>query len=200
MIYIHKSFSDERSSVREPSSSRRPAGWVVEPAGRPEDDYREGRFARRIKIALAPLAALLLIAAASNDPADRLPDPAQETRARSLFRDIRCLVCQNQSIDESDADLAEDLRKIVRQQVAAGRTDAQIKRYLTDRYGEFVLERPAFSLGNGLLWGAPFAVVIVGGALLLLGRREGQDKSLQDEPPLSAEEEAKLTKISSDLS
>jgi cytochrome c-type biogenesis protein CcmH len=151
-------------------------------------------------LVLAPLAALLLIAAASNDPADRLPNPQQEARARALFRDIRCLVCQNQSIDESDADLAEDLRKIVRQQVAAGRTNAEIKHYLTDRYGEFVLERPAFSLGNALLWGAPFAVVVVGGAVLILRRRQDQGKSLQDETPLSAEEEAKLTAISSDLS
>jgi cytochrome c-type biogenesis protein CcmH len=164
-----------------------------------ENDYRK-KMAHASKLALAPIAALLLIAAASNDPADRLPNPAQEARARALFRDIRCLVCQNQSIDESDADLAEDLRKIVRQQIAAGRSNAEIKRYLTDRYGEFVLERPAFSLGNALLWGAPFAVVIVGGAVLILRRRRHPDKSWQDEAPLSAEEEAKLTEISSDLS
>jgi len=151
------------------------------------------KFARLV---LLPFAAALLIAAASNDPADRLQNPQQEARARALFRDIRCLVCQNQSIDESDADLAEDLRRIVRGQVAQGRTNAQIKRYLTDRYGEFVLERPAFSLGNAMLWGAPFAVVIGGGAILILRRR----KSLQDEAPLSEEEEAKLTEISSNLS
>ncbi len=148
------------------------------------------------RIALAPLAALLLIAAASNDPADRLANPQQEARARALFRDIRCLVCQNQSIDESDADLAEDLRKIVRQQIAAGRTNGEIKRYLTDRYGEFVLERPVFSFGNALLWGAPFAVVIVGGGVLILRRR----RTPEDEAPLTPEEEAKLTEISSDLS
>jgi cytochrome c-type biogenesis protein CcmH len=147
------------------------------------------------RIALAPLAALLLIAAASNDPADRLPNPQQEARAHALFRDIRCLVCQNQSIDESDADLAEDLRKIVRGQIAEGRSNAEIKRYLTDRYGEFVLERPIFSLGNAILWGAPFAVVIVGGAVLVARWR----KTVQDEPPLTAEEEAKLTAISSNL-
>ncbi len=148
------------------------------------------------RLALAPVAALLLIAAASNDPADRLPNPQQEARARALFRDIRCLVCQNQSIDESDADLAEDLRKIVRGQVAQGRSNAEIKRYLTDRYGEFVLERPSFSLGNALLWGAPFAVVIVGGVVLIARRRKG----LPEQAPLSEEEEAKLTAISSNLS
>jgi cytochrome c-type biogenesis protein CcmH len=116
------------------------------------------------RIALVPVAALLLIAAASNDPADRLPNPQQEARARALFRDIRCLVCQNQSIDESDADLAEDLRKIVR--------------------------------GNALLWGAPFAVVIVGGVVLIARGRKG----LPEQAPLSEEEEAKLTEISSNLS
>ena len=141
------------------------------------------------------IAALLLSAAASNDPADRLPNPVQEAHARALFRDIRCLVCQNQSIDESDADLAEDLRRIVRQQIAAGRTDAEIKRYLVDRYGEFVLERPAFSLGNALLWGAPFAVVILGGGVLIVRRRRGEPS--QDAAPLTPEEEAKLTEISS---
>jgi cytochrome c-type biogenesis protein CcmH len=119
-----------------------------------------------------------------------------EARARALFRDIRCLVCQNQSIDESDAGLAEDLRQIVRAQVARGRSNAEIKRYLVDRYGEFVLERPAFSLGNGLLWGAPFAVVLIGGGLLLFRRR----RSIAETPPLSHEEEAKLTEISSNLS
>ena len=159
------------------------------------------RRAKRVfKHAMLAATAILLIAAASNDPADRLQNPQQEAHARALFRDIRCLVCQNQSIDESDADLAEDLRKIVRLQVAQGRTDAQIKRYLTDRYGEFVLERPTFSLGNALLWGAPFAVVIGGGAAMILRRRQTRGKSLQDEAPLSIEEEAKLTAISSDLS
>ncbi len=154
---------------------------------------RLGLRAGRAGAALA--GAILLIAAASNDPADRLANPAQEARARALFRDIRCLVCQNQSIDESDADLAEDIRRMVRGQIAAGRSNVEIKRYLTDRYGEFVLERPAFSLRNALLWGAPFAVVIVGGGVLIVRRR----KVLQDEPPLTAEEEAKLTAISSNL-
>ena len=143
--------------------------------------------------------ALLLTAAASNDPADRLPKPAQEAHARALFRDIRCLVCQNQSIDESEAPLAEDLRKIVRQQIVAGRTDGQIKRYLTDRYGDFVLERPAFSPGNAILWGAPFAIVLAGGVVLLVRRRGQSNGARQDETPLSSEEEAKVTAISSQL-
>ena len=119
--------------------------------------------ARRL---LAALAAVFCMAAAS-DPAERLPDPAQEARARAIFKDVRCLVCQNESIDYSEAELAHDLRQVVREQVRLGHSDAQIKRFLTDRYGEFVLLTPAFSWVNLALWGGPFAVVILGGGLLV---------------------------------
>ena len=84
------------------------------------------------------IAGALCLAAAS-DPADRLPDPAQEAQARSIFRDVRCLVCQNESIDDSQAELAADLRKIVREQVSAGRSDGEIKQFLIERYGEFAI-------------------------------------------------------------
>lgn len=117
------------------------------------------------------LAALLLTAAASNDPAERLRDPAQETRARHLFQEVRCLVCQNESIDDSEADLAADLRRVVRGQVQAGRSDTDIRRFLTDRYGDFVLLRPPFSPANAALWLMPFAIVLGGGSLLLFRRR-----------------------------
>ncbi|HEY8617100.1 cytochrome c-type biogenesis protein [Phenylobacterium sp.] len=119
----------------------------------------------RLRAALALLAAVFCMAAAS-DPAERLPDPAQEARAREIFKDVRCLVCQNESIDDSDAELAQDLRKLVREQVAAGRSESQIKQYLTDRYGEFVLLTPAFSAGNLALWLVPFLIVLAGAALL----------------------------------
>src|SRR6185437_773630 len=99
----------------------------------------------RLRALAAMFAGLLCIAAAA-DPADRLPDPAQEARARAIFADVRCLVCQNESIDDSEAELAGDLRRTIREQVKAGRSDAQIKRFLTDRYGEFVLMTPRFSL------------------------------------------------------
>ena len=92
----------------------------------------------RLRTLAAMFAGVLCIAAAA-DPADRLADPAQEARARAIFADVRCLVCQNESIDDSEAELAGDLRKVVREQVKAGRGDAEIKRFLTDRYGEFVL-------------------------------------------------------------
>lgn len=115
--------------------------------------------------ALAILGAVFCLAAAS-DPAERLADPAQEARARALFQEVRCLVCQNESIDDSNAELAHDLRVLVREQVRSGRTDDQIRHYLTDRYGEFVLLKPAFSWGNAALWLAPVLVVLAGIALL----------------------------------
>jgi cytochrome c-type biogenesis protein CcmH len=120
---------------------------------------------KRLAPLAAALAAFLCIAAAS-DPAERLKDPAQEAHARAIFQDVRCLVCQNESIDDSEAELAHDLRRVVREQVAAGKSDAEIKRYLTDRYGEFVLLTPKFSMGNLALWGGPFLVVILGAGLL----------------------------------
>ncbi|MGA0600071.1 cytochrome c-type biogenesis protein [Caulobacter sp. KR2-114] len=142
---------------------------------------------------LAAIAGAALCLAAASDPADRLKDPAQEARARAIFRDVRCLVCQNESIDDSEATLAADLRRLVRQQVAAGRSDAEIKAYLRSRYGEFVLLKPPFSWGNAALWTAPFAVVALGGALLLLRRR--RDAPVET---LSAEEEARLEHLLSD--
>ena len=122
---------------------------------------------RALFVALVGAACL----AAASDPAERLPDPAQEARAREIFRDVRCLVCQNESIDDSEADLARDLRVIVREQVKAGRSEAEIKRFLTDRYGEFVLLTPSWSAGNLALWAGPFLVVLAGAALLLLRLR-----------------------------
>ena len=120
----------------------------------------------RLRAFLTAIAAVLCMAAAS-DPAERLPDPAQEARAREIFQQVRCLVCQNESIDDSNAELAQDLRRIVRDQVREGRSDAEIKRFLTDRYGEFVLLRPSFSVGNAALWLGPFLVVVLGLVLLL---------------------------------
>ncbi|WP_394764162.1 cytochrome c-type biogenesis protein [Phenylobacterium sp.] len=135
-------------------------------------------------------AGVLCIAAAA-DPADRLADPAQEARARAIFADVRCLVCQNESIDDSEAELAGDLRKVVREQVKAGRSDAEIKRFLTDRYGEFVLMTPAFSLGNLALWGGPFLVVVLGAGLLL-----GRLRNRPGEVELSAEDTERVKRLS----
>ena len=144
----------------------------------------------RLRALAAMFAGVLCIAAAA-DPADRLPDPGQEARARAIFADVRCLVCQNESIDDSEAELAADLRHIVREQVKAGKSDAEIKRFLTDRYGEFVLMTPAFSWMNLALWGGPFLVVILGAGLLAarLRNRSG-------EPELSPEEAERVRRLS----
>ena len=124
----------------------------------------------RLRALLAAIAAVFCMAAAA-DPSERLPDPAQEARARHIFEQVRCLVCQNESIDDSEAELAGDLRRIVRDQVREGRSDDQIKRFLVDRYGEFVLMRPTFSAGNAALWLGPFLVLALGGMLLVLRLR-----------------------------
>lgn len=141
--------------------------------------------------ALAAALAGVLCMAAAADPSERLADPAQEARARAIFADVRCLVCQNESIDDSEAELAHDLRMIVRQQVKAGKSDAEIKRFLTDRYGEFVLLTPRFSPANLALWGGPFLVVIFGAGLLLsrLRNRTGDEE-------LSPEEAARVRRLS----
>ena len=145
----------------------------------------------RRRAALAALAGLLCIAGSASDPAERLPDRAQEARARALFEDVRCLVCQNESIDDSEAELAGDLRKVVREQVRQGRSDAEIKRFLTDRYGEFVLLTPAFNTGNLALWIGPFLVVALGGTLLL---RRLRNRS--DDDDLSTEDVARAERLS----
>lgn len=144
----------------------------------------------RLAKALALLAAIFCLAAAA-DPRDRLADPAQEARARALFQEIRCVVCQSESIDDSEAELARDLRQTVRSEVAAGWSDARIRRFLVQRYGEFILLRPRFSIANAAAWLTPFAIVLGGlGALLL--RRARPERGPEG---LTPEEEARLAKL-----
>ncbi|SFI95596.1 cytochrome c-type biogenesis protein [Caulobacter sp. UNC279MFTsu5.1] len=143
---------------------------------------------------LVALAAAACLAGAAADPAERLPDPVQEARARAIFREVRCLVCQNESIDDSEAALAGDLRSIVRDQVKQGRSDPQIRAFLVERYGEFVLLKPPFSAGNALLWATPGIALILGGVLmvLLLRRRTASAADGEDTQALSQVEEARL--------
>jgi len=142
---------------------------------------------------LIVLTALMLMAGAASDPSERLGDPAQEARARALFTQIRCLVCQNESIDDSDAELAGDLRKVVREQIVAGRSDAQVKTFLTDRYGEFVLLKPRFTPGNAVLWLGPFLVALAGLGLLL-----GRFRRREPTQDLTADEETRLAALLDD--
>ena len=104
-------------------------------------------------------------------PDEVLPDPKLEQRARDISAELRCLVCQNQSIDDSDAPLARDLRLLVRERLKAGDSDAQVKTYLVDRFGEFVLLKPVFAWHTALLWLAPFLVLAAGAAALLAQAR-----------------------------
>ncbi len=148
---------------------------------------------RRLRGAvLAGLAATLLcMAGASDDPAERLPNPAQEARARHLFQQLRCVVCQNESIDDSQAEIAGDLRKIVRVQITQGRSDQQVRDFLVRRYGEFILLTPTLTLGNLALWLTPFLLVVLGGGYLLIRARQ----PAPEEKGLSEEEQSALDAI-----
>lgn len=146
----------------------------------------------RARLILVAVLAVLTMAAAS-DPAERLPDPAREERARTLFRQVRCLVCQNESIDDSDSELAGDLRRVVREQVAAGRSDAQVKAFLTDRYGPYVLLKPAFDAANAALWLTPILAVLAGLGLLI-ARWRRRESALD----LDSDEETRLAALLDD--
>ena len=113
------------------------------------------------------LAVLLFLAAPSYalDPGEALKDPALETRARALSQELRCLVCQNQSIDDSDAPLARDLRQMVRARLQAGDSDDEIRAAVVERYGEFALFRPRFGAHTFALWAMPLFILLVGGLL-----------------------------------
>lgn len=124
---------------------------------------------------------------------DRLADPVLEARAQNVMKQLRCLVCQNQSIVESDAGLAEDLRAIVRELVSAGKTDAEILDFMTSRYGDWVLLNPPFKASTALLWLAPGLLVLGGGILVFRFVRRRPEQDALD--PLSAEERQRLKKI-----
>jgi cytochrome c-type biogenesis protein CcmH len=123
---------------------------------------------------------------------EALKDPAQEARARALFKQLRCLVCQNQSIDDSDAGLARDLRIIVRERIHAGQSDPEIIAFLTARYGDFVLLKPPVKTSTLALWLTPFVLLLVGvgGIAVALRRRQRPQAAA-----LSAEEKAKLAAL-----
>jgi cytochrome c-type biogenesis protein CcmH len=136
------------------------------------------------------LAATLASPAGAVQPNEILPDPALERRARDLSTGLRCLVCQNQSIDDSDAPLARDLRVLVRERLSAGDTDAQVRAFVVQRYGEFVLLKPPFALHTLWLWLTPLAVMSLGvGGLVLAQRRR---RAAPAGSALTADEQARL--------
>jgi cytochrome c-type biogenesis protein CcmH len=136
---------------------------------------------------------LFPIAAFAVNPDEVLPDPALETRARAISTELRCMVCQNQSIDDSNADLARDLRLLVRRRLVAGDSDRQVVDYLVSRYGEFVLLKPRFSERTWLLWGAPIGLFVAGGVALAVfaRRRSGRPTGT----PLTSDEQARLERL-----
>ena len=136
------------------------------------------------------LAAFAVTHASAVEPGERLADPALEARARAVSKELRCLVCQNESIDESGADLAHDLRLLLRQRIQAGDTDRQAVAFIVQRYGDFVLLKPPVEPATYLLWFAPAALLILGGAGAWLYAR--RHRPGVDTRPLSAEEQDRL--------
>src|SRR5690606_24324464 len=128
-------------------------------------------------------------------PDEVLPDPALEQRARDISAGLRCLVCQNQSIDDSDADLARDLRVLVRERLVAGDSNAEVEQYIVDRYGEYVLLNPRLGAHTILLWTAAPILLLAGLVTLFLARRRMAAPALEE---LSAEEQAALDALQKD--
>jgi len=132
---------------------------------------------------------------AAVEPDEVLDDPVLEARARAISQDLRCVVCQNETIDESNATLAKDMRRLVRQRVNAGDTKEQVLSYMVDRYGDFVLLRPRVNLQTALLWFGPAIMMFLGGFAVLrvlLKSKRGQTENL------SAQEQGRLAKLLSD--
>jgi len=198
------------SALPSPARGRRwpcEAGSDEGPAGPHPSRLRRATLSRKRERGFAHIVVALLLSGALHSPAlavepsELLADPKLEARARSIASELRCLVCQNQSIDDSDAPLAKDLRVIVREKVKEGASDAQVRDYLVARYGDFVLLRPPVKPETLLLWAAP-ALALLGGASAIFAavrrnrRRTGavalteeehaQLQALGVEPPPSA--------------
>lgn len=146
------------------------------------------------------LAAMLLAAAlvaprmaVAVEPDEVLHDAQLEARARDISTELRCLVCQNQSIDDSHAALARDLRLLVRERLTAGDSDAAVRNYLVARYGDFILLKPPFNTETALLWGLPFLLLAGGGMGLLLARR--RPDAVGRTVPLSGDERAEIDRL-----
>jgi len=143
---------------------------------------------------LAFLLLLSALPAGAVQPDEMLKDPVLEARARELSEELRCMVCQNQSIDDSDATLAKDLRILVRERLTAGDSNDAVKAFLVARYGDFILLRPPFEWRTLLPWTAPFLLLIIGGAFALLGARRWRRSAVVPKP-LDEVEKKRLDEI-----
>jgi cytochrome c-type biogenesis protein CcmH len=149
---------------------------------------------RRLALAFAACSVLALPARAVQ-PDEQLSDPRLEARALEISKSLRCVVCQNETIDESDAALAHDLRVIVRERLTAGDTDAQVKDFVVKRYGHYVLLKPPFEPSTLVLWLGPFAVLLLGGVGVALFLRSRRTAAQAGAPALSADEQAELDRL-----
>ena len=146
------------------------------------------------RLAAIVVLCLLAMPALAVQPDEILNDPALEARARALSQELRCMVCQNQSIDDSDAPLAKDLRVLVRERLTAGDSDRQVIEFLVARYGEFVLLRPRLNAHTVLLWVAPFAAILAGAITLIMFLRRRRVEEAQG-PALSADEQQRVAEL-----
>lgn len=151
------------------------------------------------RMAAAMIAAVMMLAAAppalAVQPDEVLADPVLEERARDISAGLRCVVCRNESIDQSNAEIARDLRLMVRERLVAGDSDEDVVAYVVARYGEYVLMRPTMTGGNILLWVAPLVLILAGGALSLVYIRRRAAAPAPAEAALSPEEEARLADL-----
>lgn len=153
------------------------------------------RIVRGLALAVVALGLLMPLPGAAVQPDEVLDDPALEARAREISKEIRCLVCRNESIDDSNAGLARDLRLLVRERLLAGDTDQGVKDYLVDRYGEFVLLRPPFNFGNLALWLAGPLIFLLGLGASVLYLRSRSRAVQANEAPLSDSERAEVERL-----
>jgi cytochrome c-type biogenesis protein CcmH len=130
-------------------------------------------------------------------PSEMLSDPQLEGRARALSAELRCMVCQNQSIDDSDAPLAHDIRVLIRERIAAGQSDEAVKAFLVSRYGDFILLRPPLKMTTWLLWAGPPLILLFGAAFVFTSLRRRQGQALSP-PPLDSAEERRLSALLKD--
>ena len=143
----------------------------------------------------AAIACLASTPARAVTPDEMLADPVLEARARTISKDLRCLVCQNESIDESNADLAHDLRVLVRQRLTAGDSDEQAIQYIVSRYGKFVLLKPPVEPATYLLWFGPVIVVLLGAAGAVIHLRRRRPAAAGEPEPLSEDERRRIERI-----
>ena len=170
-----------------PERSEGPLGPPQRSLGRwPRDDIK------RVLLACVLMLAALMSPALAVEPSEVLPDPALETRAREIGRALRCVVCQNQAIDDSSAEVARDMRRAVRERLTAGDSDTDVFAFMVARYGDYVLLKPPFKAGTLVLWlGAPLLLLVAGAALLMAARRR-RHTPIAAPKPLDEEERRRL--------